>query len=440
MKTTQATVNLVLNEQRKNKAGLCPVVLRVFWKGRKDRQTGIYVAKSQWSVKEQRVKPTHPESVTLNQRLLELKDKVIQRRNALVAKGLDYTIDDLLSERELLSYGSSLVSILDGMVIDKGLSQNTVMAYKASLKRLSSVGVNSLTDVNPDAIQGICKRLKGLGLGDSTINMTLASLGSLWGYCQSKGFVEGYLFQKYKFWKQYRIQERRISVTQKDLDKLLGDFLNRSVIADAVMGQWCYTDCAERDLMNRNSVLFAQCCFLMGYYCQGLAFCDLVRIKSENISVIEVKGKEYYRIKGLKRKKTNRPIKEIVIEVTNEIMPLFEIFIRSMDSRDGFLLPVLGGYGYKDAKQISEATGSCSTVVNRGIRTAFERCGLNSEGVSYYTCRHAWATNYILSGGNPIYLAEMMGRSMSGIFRYVNSLTSVEKVIKERERVFGKSE
>ena len=73
MKTTQATVNLVLNEQRKNKDGLCPVVLRIFWKGRKDRQTGIYIPKSQWLVKEQCVKPTHPQSGTLNLRLQEIK-------------------------------------------------------------------------------------------------------------------------------------------------------------------------------------------------------------------------------------------------------------------------------------------------------------------------------------------------------------------------------
>lgn len=43
MKTTQATVNLVLNEQRKNKDGLCPVVLRIFGKAEKtDRQAFIY--------------------------------------------------------------------------------------------------------------------------------------------------------------------------------------------------------------------------------------------------------------------------------------------------------------------------------------------------------------------------------------------------------------
>ena len=98
---------------------MCPVFLRIFWKGRKDRQTGIYIPKSQWLVKEQCVKPTHPQAGTLNLRLQEIKNAVIQRRNLLVAKGLDYTIDDLLSENgrdngrasEVLSYGSSLSSI-----------------------------------------------------------------------------------------------------------------------------------------------------------------------------------------------------------------------------------------------------------------------------------------------------------------------------------------
>ena len=94
-------------------------LLAYFWKGRKDRQTGIYIPKSQWLVKEQCVKPTHPQAGTLNLRLQEIKNAVIQRRNLLVAKGLDYTIDDLLSENgrdngrasEVLSYGSSLSSI-----------------------------------------------------------------------------------------------------------------------------------------------------------------------------------------------------------------------------------------------------------------------------------------------------------------------------------------
>ena len=43
-----------------------------------------------------------------------------------------------------------------------------------------------------------------------------------------------------------------------------------------------------------------------------------------------------------------------------------------------------------------------------------------------------------MNGGNPVLLAELMGRSVNGIFRYVTGLTSNEQNIKERNRVFGK--
>lgn len=436
MKTTQATVNLVLNAQRKNKDGLCPIVLRIFWKGRKDRQTGIYIPKSQWLVKEQCVKPTHPQSGTLNLRLQEIKNAVIQRRNLLVAKGLDYTIDDLLSEKEVLSYGSSLSSILERMISDKGLSQNTAMAYKASLKRLSSVGVNSLSDVSEDAVQGICKRLKGT-MSDSTVNVTMASLGSLWGYCQTKGLVEGYLFSKFKFWKKYRISEKHRTLEKPDIERLLGWFLRESVSVDLINGEWSYTERAARDLGNRNSELFAVCCGLMCYYLTGIAFCDLVRIKSENISVEEIDGKEYYRIKGLKRKKTNQEIKGLIVECTNDTMPLFQYFLWTMDKREEYLLPVLGGYGYNGDKQISEAIGSCSTVVNKRLREVFAELGIKVDGVvSYYLFRHTVAKHLYMSGVSPYDISVLMARSVNGITRYIQTITSDSEIIRERSKLF----
>ena len=37
---------------------------------------------------------------------------------------------------------------------------------------------------------------------------------------------------------------------------------------------------------------------------------------------------------------------------------------------------------------------------------------------------------------NPVHLATMMGRSVSGIYRYVKSLQSIDDIIGEREKVF----
>ena len=439
MRTSQATINLVLNTQRKNKDGLCPVVLRLFWKGRKDRQTGVYVPKSQWLVKEQRVKPTHPESVTLNQRLLHVKDKVIQRRNALVAKGLEYTVEDLLEDKVVLGQGSSFAEVLEDMVKVKGLSQNTAQAYRASLNRLSrhygeGFGLSVLTS---DSLKGFAASMKRSGMSDSTVNVTLACVKSVYGYAKSKGLVDGWI--DWKYWRKYRIQEKHRSLDRSVVDSLLSWFLRESVVVDALSGVWCYKDGVESELGNRNSKLCAVALCLIGYYCRGLAFCDLVRIRSEHVSVIEVKDKEYYVISGLHRKKTNVVIPDIYIEVTDEVMPLFHWFIGSMGSRDDYLLPVLGGYGYKGEKQISEATGTASVMVNSKLREVLDGLGYDSTGISYYCFRHSFASHYMASSGsNPVYLATMMARSVSGIFRYVKSIDSAEDLIRESSRAFNR--
>ena len=113
-----------------------------------------------------------------------------------------------------------------------------------------------------------------------------------------------------------------------------------------------------------------------------------------------------------------------------------------MGKRGGYFLPVLqnneGMYRYDDDKKVSEATGSCSVVVNRKLRDVFERLELDVEGATFYTARHTFATHYIMNGGNPVLLAELMGRSVNGIFRYVTGLTSNEQNIRERNKVFKK--
>ena len=441
MKTTQATVNLVLNEQRKNKDGLCPVVLRLFWKGRKDRNTGVYIPKSQWLLKEQCVKPTHPQAGTLNMRLAEIKNAVIQRRNLLVAKGLDYTIDDLLSEKEVLSDASTFASVLGGMVSDKGLSQNTVMAYRASLRRLSSFYGDGfrLSALTSDNLQGFCKDMARRGMSDSTINVTMACVASVFGYASAKGLDVEHPSAKFKYWKKFKIADEHRSLSKADIERLLGWFLRESVSVDLVKGEWSYLESAARDLSNRNSKLFAVCCGLMCYYLTGIAFCDLVRIKSENISLVEVKGKEYYHINGLKRKKTNAEIKGLIVECTDDTMPLFQYFIWTMEKRENYLLPVLGGYGYKGDKQISEAIGSCSTVVNKRLKEVFAELGIKVKGnVSYYLFRHTVAKHLYDSGVSPYDISVLMARSVNGITRYIQTISSEDEIIRERKKLFGK--
>ena len=443
MRTNELTINLVLNKQRKNRNGETPIYLRLLYKGsRKLIKTDVSVPEIQWDSKRQCVKSTHPNFSELNQKLNDIRQKYTSIRDGFIRRGINYTVADVVDgDRVKTGISDELSDVLESMIKHKGLSHNTVMAYKASVRRLGEAGVFRLSDVSPDKVQGLCKRLKSNELSDSSVNVTVACLGSLWRYGVDLGICEGYLFSRFKSWKKYKIAENKISLSQTEMDTLLSYFLKQSVQADGIEGVWWYTDEAYRDLMNRNSELFALACFLLSYHLQGLAFVDLARIKSENIKIADVDGVRYYQFTGLKRKKTNKEIKDIFVEITDEVIPLFHIFYETMDKREGYFLPILQNndlrYHYDSEKKITEATGTYSVVVNKNLTEVFKRLGI-TEDATFYSARHSFATNYILSGGNPIYLAELMGRSVNGIFRYVTGLTSYEQNIKERSRVFGK--
>ena len=64
--------------------------------------------------------------------------------------------------------------------------------------------------------------------------------------------------------------------------------------------------------------------------------------------------------------------------------------------------------------------------------------GIDLTKVTYYTFRHTFASVYVNEkGGNPVYLADMMGRSVDNIFTYVNGLNSVEALIREKNKLDG---
>lgn len=412
---------------------------------RKNIKTGVYVPENQWDTKRQCVKSTFSGFSELNETLFEIKRKYTAIRDAFIKRGVPYTVADIASgDRARTGMSDGLYDVLESMAAHKGLSHNTAMAYRASVRRLGEAGVSCLSDVSPDSVQGLCKRLKSNGLSDSSVNVTMACLGSLWKYGVDLGLCEGYLFSRFKSWKKYRIKQKHRSIPKETIDSLLSYYLNQTVMADAMEGTWWYTPDGYAALMNRNSKVFAVAACLMGYYCRGLAFCDLVRIRKENVSVETVGKKEYYRISGLQRKKTNAVIQDIYIEISDEIRALFKCYIDTVDLRDGWLLPVLqnneGSYRYDNAKKVSEATGSASVIVNKKLREVFDELGYDSDDISYYCFRHSFASHYMANpDSNPVYLATMMGRNVSGIFRYVRSIESAEDMIRETEKIFGKT-
>ena len=435
MKTSRPTVHLVLNKAKKNKQGKCPILLRIQFSGRLNCSTGCSTRPSDWDARTESVKSSDADYQSINSKIQQIKSNIIERMNHYETRGLPYTVQMLLDDK--ISVSKVFSDVLSSMVKVKGLSHNTAAAYIASLHRLEKhFGVGfTLDDLKTENLKGCASSMKRSGMSDSTINVTLACVKSVMMFARSQGLYDG--GWDWKYWKVYRINQKHRSLSKQDIMDLTSYFIAESVDASLMGGRWWYKDDAFWALMNRNSPLFALCCGLLCYHLQGVAFADLVRIKAENISVIDVKGEEYYKVSGLKRKKTNRPIGDIIVSRNNDTMPLFECFIATMDRRDNYFLPVLqnnkGEYHYDTEKKVSEATGTCSTMVNKGLKSVFDVLDIEVDGnVSYYMFRHTFSTHFIMDGGNPVELASLMGRSPSGIFRYVQGLNSVEGIIHAR--------
>ena len=61
---------------------------------------------------------------------------------------------------------------------------------------------------------------------------------------------------------------------------------------------------------------------------------------------------------------------------------------------------------------------------------------LISDNTTLYSARHTFATIFINSeGAKTTELAQMMGRSVSGIDRYIKDLMGVEDVLKARDKM-----
>lgn len=434
MKTSRPTVHLVLDKTKKNRQNKCPIVLRIQFKGRRNCSTGCSTRVCDWDSRTESVKSSDADYQAINTKIQRLKSDVLGRINHFETLGQDYTVQMLLDERMTVS--RVFADVLSSMVAMKGLSHNSEMAYTASLHRLERFFGEGflLSAITSDSLKGFASFMKKSSMSDSTINVTLACVKSVLGFAKGQGLYDGSV--SWKYWKTYRIQDKHRALTSGQIRYQVSKYVQSVTEVHLGDSSWCYTDSAERDLMNRNSAAFAMAVGLMCYYLQGLAFCDMVRIKSENVSSVVVDGKEYYCFSGLKRKKTNREIKPIVVERSDEVEVLFNIFIRTMDLRSGYLLPVLQNnsldYHYDTDKKVSECTASCSTVINKNLQKHWSSdLGIDFD-LSIYVYRHSFATEFIMSGGNPVELAYLMGRSPSGIFRYVNELNSIEGVIKAK--------
>ena len=435
-RTTAPTINLVMIKTKTNNAGEHPIVVRIQWKGRREKSTSVWLKEANWNEKTQRV-VKRKDANSINLELFQIINEYQTRCKSLIDSGLPFKIDDILSKsstntlifvHNILNYKD----LMDKYINEHHLAPSTCRLHNSSYNALCSYGIVSIDKMDGAYFRSFGEYLKNKrGLKDGSIIQIMAYIGTVLRWGIDEELVDGsykYPFKKFKFWKKYNDSVQKLGASEKLVIAMINDVVTMATERP---------DEFKRLLLcKRRSELFAEVMCLLCYHMQGIAFVDLCNIKVSDVKQVEVKGVSYYVMSGLKRQKTKVGIGYIVVNRNEFVDAVFPLLIESADERNGYFVPVLGDKVYADEAKRMYKINYVSQSINIALRKAILRLGFVDEvEVTYYSFRHSFASSFIKAGGNPVDLARMMGRSPNGIFRYVDELQSMERVIEQKKKI-----
>lgn len=452
-KVQSAIITAAIIKTRQRADGGHPIVIRVQFNGRAEKYLPHSCPLEAWDERKAKVKTSYRGASLVNASIAKEIAKAEQRKQWYEAHGQAYTAKMLLNdEYGDVNNGNSLVykNLMEDLLRVKHYSDHTVISYTYSWNVLQEYVHDDdfcVLSLTPAFCEGLARWLSKTRSAAS-VKAIMARYGVVYRHGIEKGLIDElqnpHPYKKYKYWTTYKADSKKLGLTAELIEMLENDYVNRVTQVDEFEGTWQYRKDAFDELMaKRSSLNFCQCLCLMCYKMQGLALCDLLRIRKENVTRQKVGEDEYYLFTNVKRKKTKQSIDVISVKVNDVNAVIFDAFFETMDERDGWFLPCM----YVSKAKPDNVVQAVTELTNAKIPLIFKRIdeendnvvkntGIDVSKVTYYTFRHTFASVYVNEkGGNPVYLAEMMGRSVNNIFTYVNGLNSIESLIREKNKL-----
>lgn len=306
--------------------------------------------------------------------------KGVYKSNKLIKRRLneiENRIDDLLSERrdfspiEVLKVQPSMtpMKIISEMCHIKRLEPRTSDGYMTTHHVLQSYfGEDyTLSSLTLPMIQGFARTIR---VSPSTMAFYLKDLKSLLGFAKEKGYIKENPMERWKFKLDgFRDREKPRSRSIAEIKQFINIWKTTGdTRIKEVLGIW-----------------------LAGFVFNGLALVDLMRVKWCEIEEVLIEDSFYYTF-TIDRKKT-RETAHITVPVTDLSKELLS-FLRTS--------PWVGKGDYK-------------TYVNRYLK-------LVDKGLTYYQCRHSFASLLVGSRTPLNVIASMLGRSVNGLSAYIHKV------------------
>ena len=441
MRTTIARINLVLRTNKRLSDGTFPIMLRVNWKGMKERATGYSCSIKFWNKAEQCVRKGYPNFVMVNHELKRLKDEAIRKRDEYIASGRVYSPSMILSKEDDRNVVTGdLKGLIQRYIVEKGVRPRTIEQWYVSYTAIRRmVGRDILiTEINEAFCRRFAKFLEDEGKKDCTIRGYLSKIAAICHYAIEMGLISSYPFSKWRYNRVYQESKREYYIHQKSLLVLQEIFVNECVSFNK-NGLWHYKDGVIDELMDNGSRLYGLLLYIAGIVFKGLAPIDISYLKKQDIEIIRIGDKDYYKIDGA-REKTGMKYK---IRIDREDI-LSRICVETflMFHTGDYLFPTMDGFtGKYPFKRVNNAYIKQRNNLNYWLkRCNDEIIKRNVEGddiplievdkCNYYSYRHTFIMGEVQKPNcNFIALAQMVGKSVNTLYQYISELTHDKDLI-----------
>ena len=438
MKTTMATVQLVLRTNKTLADGSHPIMLRVQWKGRKERSTGFACKEADWDKKHQLLKPKTLNAQTINKKLTMMLETAKARALEYAASGDAYTAADILAEDERKDSGT-YAELVEKYIAAHTLRRNTRDSYHNSKAALEKIfGKDFLLEkLDTDMM------LKGLN-GTGKVYINCAKAVARWAL--QRGLITTDPFRFFSLPKTYKTSRRvyylapeTYAYVERYFKSLfLNDFM--AELDAPLLGIISFKQDMVEKLRKGRLQLVALFMFVFIYRLQGLSPIDVLSLERQSVKIIKYKGKEFYSINTM-RHKTGVPVPLRVPK--SDISDILFSLAAEMHPNGRYLLPYLDGMNederHKKVKSynihLSNFLRKILAKVNEIIAKDNETSGrdvplVNTEEICMYTARHTYASHYLQRPNSSLQaLCTLMGRSIQGIATYVHQLSSESEIL-----------
>lgn len=445
MRTTIATIHLVLRTNKRLSTGLFPIMLRCNWKSMKEVSTGYSCSIKDWDKRNECCKKSMQNFVMVNYELKKLKDAAIKKRDSFIASGIIYTPSMVLEKEEVSDIiRNDLKGLIERYISEKGIKSRTIEHWWVVYHSIESMTGRSdiiISEVNEAFCRRFAKHLEGEGKSDCTIRSYLSKIGALCHYAINNGLITVYPFSKWRYNRVYQESKREYYIHYKSL-LVLKDIFTNYCVEFTGDGRWRYKDNVIEELMDRNSKIYGLMLYIAGIVYKGLAPIDISYLRKEDISVIRIGESDYYKIDG-SRQKTGMKYK-IRIEKDDILSRLcVDTYLMFHNESGNYLFPTMDGFVGKHmnkrvnntymyhSEHLKDWFRLCNDeIVKRNVRDGDNIPLIDIEHCNYYSYRHSVVMMEIQKPNcNFLALAQMIGKSSRTLYQYISELTNEEDLV-----------